>query len=104
MARTKPLEANQGHLADGVVAPQALTAPSAPLSLHAAKVAPRRPFPTGSSASCRTASFTKTVKVNREPALSLAWVRISALDPRLLPAASAWARRFHPRTTLARAA
>lgn len=39
----------------------------------------------------------------REPAFTLLGVRAEAwADPRLLSAASQWARRYHPRTPLAR--
>jgi hypothetical protein len=40
----------------------------------------------------------------REPDFALADVRRVACDPALLPAAAAWARRWHPRCTLAREA
>lgn len=72
-------------------------------SFHAPKVAHRRPFSTAFSGSLRPETL--TASVNREPAFGLADVRTLATSaPALLPAASAWARRFHPRTTLARAA
>lgn len=48
---------------------------------------------------------TLTTPVNRTPTITLSDVRdLATSDPSLLPDASAWARRFHPRTTLARSA
>lgn len=55
------------------------------------------------SAQSRRAPFTTIGNPNA--AFTLADVRLlAAADPSLLPAASEYARRFHPRTTLARAA
>ena len=52
------------------------------------------------SAQCRNDNLTKPV----HQTFTLADVRVLATgDPKLLPAASAWAKVYHPRTTLARA-
>ena len=48
---------------------------------------------------------TVTISLNREETFTLSdLARIAFTDPALLPAAAAVARRFHPRTTLAREA
>lgn len=48
---------------------------------------------------------TATTPVNHAPVVTLDELRIAAMDPRVLPAASAYARRWFPRAgSLARAA
>lgn len=53
-------------------------------------------------APCRNASV--TIPIQHVPVLTLGDLRIAAMDPGVFAAASDFAKRYYPRTSLARAA